>query len=398
MIPGKAYLLCVMRKSILLAVLSSIFIVFMGMGIIVPVLPLYAAELGATGFALGIIIAVFALSGGVLQPFVGGLSDRHGKKGFLIAGLVIFGLTGYIYTLAGSVCHLVLIRTLHGAGSAMIIPMAMAYITDVSAGGGVGRSMGMLNIAIFAGIGGGPMLGGIFLDLWGPAAAFYAMAGLSFLAAVLVVTLLPRQKKKSGREVRPPMLSMLRRMLSSRRVAGILLSRMATMIIMVPTFAFLPLLMDRHMTASGTAIGIVIASRTLVNAALQMPFGALADRWHKDRLLLIGAAVISVALFTVPFAVSFPALVLLFALIGLGEAICWPALGALAAQEGEIYGQGSMMGVFNAAMNAGLFAGAMVVGILVDRFGIEWAFYAVSLFLLASTAATAVLIRPERRG
>ena len=386
-----------MRKSILLAVLSSIFIVFMGMGIIVPVLPLYATELGATGFALGVIIAVFALSGGVLQPFVGGLSDRHGKKGFLVAGLVIFGLTGYVYTLAGSVNHLVLIRTLHGAGSAMIIPMAMAYITDVSAGR-AGRYMGMLNIAIFAGIGGGPMLGGIFLDLWGPAAAFYAMAGLSFLAAGLVVALLPRQRRKDSREARPPMLSVLRRMLSNRRVAGILLSRMATMIIMVPTFAFLPLLMDRHMTASGTAIGMVIASRTLVNAALQMPFGALADRWHKDRLLLIGAAVISVALFSVPFAVSFPALIFLFALIGLGEAVCWPALGALAAQEGEVYGQGSMMGVFNAAMNAGLFAGAMVVGTLVDRFGIEWAFYTVSLFLLASTAATALLIRPERRG
>lgn len=386
-----------MRKSILLAVLSSIFIVFVGMGIIVPVLPLYAAELGATGFALGVIIAVFALSGGVLQPIVGGLSDRHGKKGFMIAGLIIFGMTGYIYTLAGSVNHLILIRTFHGAGSAMIIPMAMAYITDVSAGGRAGRYMGMLNIAIFAGIGGGPMLGGVFLDLWGPSAAFYAMALLSFLAAALAAGLLPRQRRQDSQEVRPPMLSVLRRMLSSRRVAGILLSRMATMIIMVPTFAFLPLLMDRHMTATGTAIGMVIASRTLVNAALQMPFGALADRWHKGRLLLIGATIISVALFSVPFAVSFPALIVLFALIGLGESICWPALGALAAQEGEVYGQGSMMGVFNAAMNAGLFAGAMIVGILVDRFGIEWAFYTVSLFLLVSTAATAVLIRPERQ-
>ena len=385
-----------MRKSILLAVLSSIFIVFVGMGIIVPVLPIYAAELGATGFALGVIIAVFALSGGVLQPIVGGLSDRHGKKGFMIAGLIIFGMTGYIYTLAGSVNHLILIRTFHGAGSAMIIPMAMAYITDVSAGGRAGRYMGMLNIAIFAGIGGGPMLGGVFLDLWGPSAAFYAMALLSFLAAALAAGLLPRQRRQDSQEVRPPMLSVLRRMLSSRRVAGILLSRMATMIIMVPTFAFLPLLMDRHMTATGTAIGMVIASRTLVNAALQMPFGALADRWHKGRLLLIGATIISVALFSVPFAVSFPALIVLFALIGLGESICWPALGALAAQEGEVYGQGSMMGVFNAAMNAGLFAGAMIVGILVDRFGIEWAFYTVSLFLLVSTAATAVLIRPEK--
>ncbi|MFO8113381.1 MAG: MFS transporter, partial [Desulfosalsimonadaceae bacterium] len=92
-----------MQTHILFTILSAIFIVFVGMGIIVPILPIYAAELGASGFALGVIIAGFALSGGILQPFVGDLSDRHGKKGFLIAGLFIFGLTGYTYTFAESV-------------------------------------------------------------------------------------------------------------------------------------------------------------------------------------------------------------------------------------------------------------------------------------------------------
>lgn len=199
-----------------------------------------------------------------------------------------------------------------------------------------------------------------------------------------------------GQEKKDPMLAVFKRMLHGRRVMGILLSRMATMIIMVPTFAFLPILMKNYMTASGMEIGMVIASRTIVNAVFQLPFGNLTDRWNKNRLLFIGSTIISIGIFTVPFADRFIILLLLFALIGLGEAISWPTLGALAAEEGHIYGQGAIMGVFNTAMSAGLFVGAMGVGAMVDVMGIAWAFYLVALLLFLSTIAAAVMIRPGK--
>jgi MFS family permease len=73
-------------------------------------------------------------------------------------------------------------------------------------------------------------------------------------------------------------------------------------------------------------------------------------------------------------------------------------MGALAAEEGQKYGQGSMMGAFNMAMNAGLFIGAMGVGALVDWLGIAWAFYTVALFLFFCAAAAAAMIRSAGRG
>src|SRR6056297_3135713 len=175
-----------MNKSILFTLLSALFIALVGIGIIAPVMPIYATELGATGFTLGLIIAGFSLSRGLLQPFVGGMADRHGRKRFLIAGLFIYSLAGYTYTLAYAVSHLVLIRIVHGVGSAMIIPMAMAYIGDMSPQGEEGKYMGMLNIALFSGIGGGPVIGGFFLDIWGQNAAFYAMSALSMVSLLLV--------------------------------------------------------------------------------------------------------------------------------------------------------------------------------------------------------------------
>lgn len=382
-----------MQKTILFTILTAIFVVFVGIGIIVPILPIYAAEFGATGFSLGVIVAGFPLSGGLLQPFVGNLSDRHGRKGFLVFGLIVFCLTGYIYTLAGSVVHLVMIRIFHGAGSALVFPIAMAYITDAAAGENIGKYMGMFNIAIFSGIGAGPVLGGFFLDLLGRNSAFYAMAMLSLISTVLVAAILPGRDPFTVAGTPERVFTVFRRMLGNQRLKGILLARMSTMIVIVPTFAFLPLLMTRQMSASGSEIGMVIACRTLVNAVFQVPFGKLADRWNRNRLLLAGSTIISIGIFFVPFAVSFVPLLLLFGVIGLGEAVSWPVMGALAAEEGQKYGQGSMMGAFNMAMNAGLFIGAMGVGALVDWLGISWAFYTVALTLLFCTVAAAAMIR-----
>ena len=109
-------------------------------------------------------------------------------------------------------------------------------------------------------------------------------------------------------------------------------------------------------------------------------------------LLVIGALIISSTLFMVPLADSFIQLILLFTVTGIGEAIVWPCLGALAAEEGRHYGQGSMMGVFSMAMSAGVLIGSIGAGAVMDLLGLNYAFYAVSVFLVCATAAAAVMI------
>jgi len=79
-----------MNQKILLTLLLSVFIALLGIGIIIPVMPVFASELGANGLALGMIIAAFSVSRGVLQPVIGNLSDQWGRKGFLVAGLFVY--------------------------------------------------------------------------------------------------------------------------------------------------------------------------------------------------------------------------------------------------------------------------------------------------------------------
>jgi MFS family permease len=381
-----------MKKPVIPILLLSVFIALLGVGIIAPIMPVYAIELGATGLTLGLMVASFSVTRSLMQPLVGTMSDRTGRKRFLITGLCVYSVSAVAYSFADSVGHLILIRLFHGAGSAMTIPMAMAYIADCSPEGQEGRYMGLLNIAIFAGMGGGPLLGGLFRDLWGMDAAFYAMALLSLSAMVLVLLLLPAAGSEPKRQDKLGLFRVLKLMLTSRKIVGVLLSRMATMTIMIPTFGFLPIMMTRDLGSTGLEIGIVVATRTLVNAVLQTPFGRLADRWNKVALVATGSFAVAVLMVLIPFARSFAQLVVLFVVVGSAEALIWPALGAFAVEEGRRYGQGSMMGVFNMAMSFGILLGSLVGGAFMDLLGLRFSFFSIAAFLAMCTIAACRLI------
>lgn len=386
-------------NRVLFAVVVSLFIALLGVGIVIPILPLWATQLGATGFSLGLITAVFSASRGLMQPLVGGLSDRWGRKGFLLAGLFIYGIVGLLIPHASSVAQLIMIRLVQGIGSAMIIPVAMAYASFLAPLGHEGRTMSSVNIAIFCGIGAGPVLGGFFADRWGLASVFYLMAALCFFAFLVVKLTVPLCSPID----KPKQLGMLANfglMMRRRRTLGILLARFSTVLMMVPTMAFLPVLMAQWQGFSNVQVGIVIASRTVMNAVLQIPFGRLADRGHKATLLLSGAVCVCVALLAIPVVTTFSAMILVYLFLGFGEAVLWPVLGAYAAEEGRAhFGHGSMMGMFHLAMSGGVFVGAMVAGTSMDYLGIKQAFYmtAAALFLL-TLVATKLILSGEKSG
>jgi MFS family permease len=374
-----------------------VFIALLGIGIIIPVMPVFATELGANGLALGMIIAAFSVTRGLLQPVVGNLSDRWGRKGFLVTGLFVYGVVGLLIPQAGSIINLLLIRAFQGVGSAMIVPIGMAYMSVLAPPGQEGRYQSYLNIAIFCGIGCGPVIGGIVSDLLGFESVFYVMAALSFGAFILVLKNMPAQQAQVKASA-TGLLKSLQMMMQSRLTRGILLARMVTMVIMVPSMAFLPLLMTQTIGASGLQIGLVIACRTLVNAVLQVPAGKVADKYDKLFLLVTGCICLSGVIMLIPFMKTFVMFLLIYCLLGLGEAIIWPVLGAYASIEGrKRYGHGTMMGVFSLAMSGGIMAGAMLAGFSMDAWGIEFAYFVTAATVLIGTSVAALLIRSGER-
>jgi DHA1 family multidrug resistance protein-like MFS transporter len=387
-----------MRNYTLITLLLSVFIALLGIGIIVPVMPIFARELGASGLGLGMIIAAFSVTRGILQPVVGNLSDRWGRKNFLLAGLLIYGVVGLAIPMAENVSHLIGIRGFHGVGSAMIVPIAMAYMSLLAPSGSEGRYMSYLNIAVFSGIGCGPIIGGVLSDNWGLPSVFYTMAALSFFALVLVIRFMPAQLSED-QPVRRKLLQSMLSMIRSKKTSGILIARYATMIIMVPTMAFLPLLMSGWQGSSGLQIGTVIACRTLVNAVLQIPFGRLADRSNKLYLLTACCLLLSIIISLIPQMTTFTQMTMIYLALGSVEAGIWACLGAYASLEAKRhYGHGTMMGIFSLAMSAGVFTGAMISGYSMDGWGIARAYQVTAIAVLLLSLAAVVLIARGEMG
>jgi len=388
-----------MKKNTLLTLLLSVFIAFLGIGIIIPIMPVFATDLGASGFALGMIIAAFSITRGLLLPIVGNLSDKYGRKNFLASGLVIYGIVGLLIPWAASVDQLIGIRSFHGIGSAMIVPVAMAYLSVLSPAGQEGRYMSYLNTAIFCGIGCGPIIGGLIYDAFGIAEVFNLMAVLSFVAFLMVIFLMPAHITPKSSKAKG-LIESLASMLRSLNTSGILLARYGTMIIMVPTMAFLPLIMSDWPDSSGLQIGVVIAGRTLLNALLQVPFGKLSDKFNKLTILLIGSVSLSLTVLSIPWMDSFYEMLFLYLLLGAIEAAIWAVLGAYASIEAkEHYGHGTMMGAFSFAMSIGVFTGAVLSGFSMDSWGTVFSFTAssIAVLLISLTAATMIYVHNLRK-
>jgi MFS family permease len=208
---------------------------------------------------------------------------------------------------------------------------------------------------------------------------------------------MPSNGRPADRRQQAGLLENIGMMLRRRRTIGILVARFATVLMMVPTMAFLPVMMADWPGTSGTQVGLVIAGRTLMNAVLQYPFGILADRFDKVVLLLCGICCMCSALALIPMTTGLAAMLGVYLFLGFGEAVLWPVLGAYAVEEGRNhFGHGTMMGVFNLAMSAGVFTGALLSGLSMDILGIRHAFWITAGTIVMLCCLAAFLLRSDQ--
>ncbi len=152
------------KKLALIILMFNMFITMGGIGMIIPVLPKYLEIFGVGGQVLGFLIASFALAQFILSPIAGNLSDRYGRKIFIIIGLVIYGLSQILFGLATEVWILFVGRFLTGVGGAFIMPPIMAYVADITTEEERGKGMGLLGAAISLGFMIGPGIGGFLAE------------------------------------------------------------------------------------------------------------------------------------------------------------------------------------------------------------------------------------------
>jgi MFS family permease len=328
--------------------------------------------LGASGIWLGAIFAGFAISRSIFTPIFGRLSDRSGRKLFISIGLLSFSIISLGFIWANSVSQLILIRILHGATGGMVIPIALAYIGDISPQGEEGKWMGYSNAAFFIGFGFGPLIGGVLTDQFSMTVAFATMSGLNLLAFLIALLFLPEISR--SKLAATPNLS-FREMGASGVVKGLFSFRVGHALGIGAFVPFLPIFAAMYMGLSLTLIGIVLAVNTVLSSLLQPYSGKIADRFNRRGLIVIGGLTSSLFLASIPFAHNFGQLLGLCALGGLGRAISMPAASALTVEEGRKYGMGSTMAIFTVAFSIGMAIGPLLSGAIADLANINSVFY-----------------------
>jgi MFS family permease len=150
--------------------------------------------------------------------------------------------------------------------------------------------------------------------------------------------------------------------------------------------------MAYHQASMNAAqIGLVISANILLVSFLQAPFGWLADRWDRRRLVLIGTGTFALLLSLLPVCRGFDQIFLICLLMGVAGGLALPAATAMAVEEGRRFGMGSAMGLLNLGMSLGLATGPILAGRASDLLGLSYAFHVAALVGLAGAVGFGVL-------
>ena len=388
-----------LSKKIFGTLFFSIFSVVTGVGIVVPLLPVYAHDLGAGGLYIGLIFGAFSLSRIVFMPYFGRLSDKKGRKPYIVAGLAGYAVISLAFMASTDVKALILIRLIQGVASAMIMPIAQAYIGDITPAGREGFTMGVFNMSVFCGLSVGPLLGGIINSRFGLNPAFASLGALAFLSFVLSLLLLPPTRSEQVL-VRGKKVMRWRKILKDRDLAVLFIFRLAYTICIGIIWSFMPVFADIEFSLSSSSIGVLIMLGVFISGLIHTPVGYLADRVNRNFLVVGGGLITTLAVLSFEWAQGFKDLFVANVLFGLGGGISMPALMALAVAKGHrSNAMGSIMAVLTVAHSLGMLLGSVLGGLAMDLLHLKQAFVFGALFMIAGVVIFSISsFRPAHPG
>jgi len=372
------------RPTPLAPVLLAVFTVMLGLGIIAPLLPMYARTLGADGLVLGAIFSVFSLCRTLLTPVTGILSDRWGRKYFMMGGLATYCLVSLAYIRADSIPLLFLVRILHGMAAALVIPAANAYVGDLAPRNREGTYTGLFLVSFLLGFALGPALGGILYDRLGIVSCFLTLGFLALLSFLLTWLWVPNLRSGT-RERRDAPAEDSRSILGSPLIVALLVFTLVSALGRGSIICFLPILATEKLGMSAGLLGTVLTTNLALAAVLQLPLGMTADRLNRKVLLLAGTMLSGAMFAAVPLATGFVGLFVINVLMGISMALVLPASQAMAVSAARGRGMGKVISFLQTATGAGFAAGPLLSGVIYQFGGIDPVFFVCAGFLAAAT-------------
>jgi len=361
-----------------------------GNSILFIVIPIYVAELPSLAFdwalpiMVGVLISLFGLISSTMQPFMGALSDRLGRRKILIqVGMLIMGLGTLGFSFADRYLHLVALRGLQGVGIAITIPASMALMAAVTKKETRGGSMGIYSMLRMVGFTAGPVIGGLIYVHFGFNVVFYTGTAFIFLALILV-QLWVREVPIGNNNAAAKQFKIFDRSLMNPGIA----SAMVATFIMAFSFSMVTTLENEFNAKLGIdALGFSIAISSMMagRIILQIPIGRLSDRIGRKPLIIGGLILMAPVSALMGEVTTLSQLIALRVIQGLASgAIAAPAF-ALVGDMGKSGGEGRQMSMITMGFGFGMAVGPLAAGILTVVF-FQLPFYTAGALCLVGAA------------
>ncbi|OZI10386.1 MFS transporter [Bacillaceae bacterium SAS-127] len=370
------------NKGPLLLLSFNLFIIMVGIGLVIPILPFYVEEFGAGARTLGALIAVYSFMQFLFAPVWGKLSDKIGRKPLITAGLLGFAAAEFMFAFATNIGMLFIARILAGVFGSALMPTAMAYVSDVTTSEDRGKGMGILGASMGLGIVIGPGIGGWLAeyDLSYP----FIFAGIAaIIAAIVSILILPESYSKEQREqdaqkkANEPAVNQWEQfkqtMLSP---AGFLLFLVFLLSFGLANFQsiFSYYSWERY-NYGPKDVGLIMLIIGLLGTVVQgYGVGKVTKRFG-DRNTVLGSLMLSAIGFVImTLATNFVGVLVTTGLFFIGNSLLRPSVNSLLSKYAGSK-QGYIMGLNNSFMSLGNVAGPLVAGML-----FEWNIHSPYLF------------------
>lgn len=342
------------RLSVLIAVNA---VDMLGFAMVLPILPFYAQDLGASPLAIGLIISSYSIAQLISAPFWGRVSDRYGRRPALLIGLGASAVAYVVFAFAGSLWLLFLSRFVQGAGGGTT-GVAQAYVTDTVKASERAKALGWLSAATSAGIAIGPIISSYSAHLgqqWpGLIAAAICLVNFGFAWGWLPEThteAIRAVAKPNKRPVWQGALDVARH--PSRPVSRMVWIYAVGMLAFSFLTAILPIWLGAEMGVTETSIGWVFTYIAGLSFLIRVvALGPIVKRFGELGTIRLGCIALIVGFVLYPFQHSWPMLLVVMAFVPLGAALIFPSTTSLMSRFSPKESVGETMGV------AQMFAGA----------------------------------------
>jgi MFS family permease len=338
------------------------FVSQLGIGVMLPLLPLYATELGAPPLVLGLLTSAFAVTNAAGQLGTGFLSDRWGARRLMTAGLGLYGVMNALIATAASAAWLLTWRTAAGLGGGAMIVSERIYLAQTIEPPRRAFANGIISAAQSAGTVAGPAFGGIAASIGGLRAPFVIVAVTSAVALIGTLFLPPARYAATAETDGEPD--------EPIRVGALAALLVANLALLASYGAFITTYAPLATTRLGwevVEVGIAFSLFGAGSILLGPPLAHLADRTGRRRVAIV--APIFMAAFGAGLVLGVSQLAAYALALVTGAAwtafnATWYALLADTASERRL---GRTFGVINGISSLGIVAGALSAAVLWER-------------------------------